>query len=110
MKMFFIQKSIAFKASNDKKKKCKIKVEASDSDEDDDEDSNIDLALLMRRTTRLFKKLNKKGYEFSPKNNKFFSSKKKEISKKDGYNCGELRHLAHQCKKASKKKAYIVGE
>jgi len=60
---------------------------------------------MVRRTTKLLKKLNKNGVNFDSKKKKFFtSSKRKSIFKIDCYNCGELGHLAHQCPKPKKDK------
>jgi hypothetical protein len=65
---------------------------------------------MVRRTTKILKKLNKNGIKFDGKKKKFFtSSKRKPISEMDCYNCGELGHLAHQCsmpKKDKYKKKY----
>jgi len=60
---------------------------------------------MVRRTTKMLKKLNKNGVNFDCKKNKFFtSSKRKPISEMDCYNCGELGHLAHQYPKPNKDK------
>jgi hypothetical protein len=91
----FKKKDLAFKASHDKKKKKSqaIIVQKSSSDDDIDDAS---LALMVKKTTKMLKKLNKSGIKFNGKKKKFFtSSKRKPISKMDCYNYGELGHLAH---------------
>jgi hypothetical protein len=100
----FKKKDLAFKASHDKKKK---KSQAMIVHETSSE-SNIDdasLALIVKKTTKMLKKLNKSDIKFDGKKKKFFtSSKRKPISEIDCYNCGELGHLAHQCPKPPKDK------
>jgi hypothetical protein len=60
---------------------------------------------MVRRTTKMLKKINKIDIKFDGKKKKFFtSSKRKPISEMDCYNCGELGHLAHQCPKPKKDK------
>jgi hypothetical protein len=60
---------------------------------------------MVRRTTKMLKKLNKSGIKFDGKKKKFFiSSKRKPISEMDCFNYGELGHLAHQCPKPQKNK------
>jgi hypothetical protein len=73
-----------------------------ESSSDDDLDANI--ALMVRKTTKMLKKLNREGIKFDSRNKKFFSSKRKPISETDCYNYGELGHLAHQCNKPKKNK------
>jgi hypothetical protein len=90
------RKDLALKASQEKKGKAKMQVE-EESSSDDDLDANI--ALMVRKTTKMLKKLNKEGIKFDSRKKKFFSSKRKPISEMDCYNCGELGHLAHQCNK-----------
>jgi hypothetical protein len=96
------KKVLAFKAShNKKKKKCQTMIVQESSSDDDIDDAS--LALMVRKTTKMLKKLNKSGIKFDGK--KFFtSSKRKPISEMDCYNCGELGHLAHQCPKPLKDK------
>jgi hypothetical protein len=77
-------------------------VQESSSESDIDDAS---LALMVRKTTKMLKKLNKSDIKFDGKKKKFFiSSKRKPISEIDCYNCGELGHLAHQCPKPPKDK------
>jgi hypothetical protein len=77
-------------------------VQESSSESDIDDAS---LALMVRKTTKMLKKLNKSGIKFDGKKKKFFiSSKRKPISEMDCYNCGELGHLAYQCPKPPKDK------
>jgi hypothetical protein len=93
------RKYLALKASQEKKGKAKMQVE-EESSSDDDLDANI--ALIVRKTTKMLKKLNHEGIKFDSRKKKFFSSKRKPISEIDYYNCGELGHLAHQCNKPRK--------
>ena len=91
---------MAFKASQEKKGKAKVVLETSS---EDDDDTNI--ALMVRRTTKMLKKLNKNGVKFDSKKKKFFTSiKRKPISEMDCYNCVDLGHLAHQYPKPKKDK------
>jgi hypothetical protein len=89
------KKDLVFKASHDKKKKKgqAMIVHESSSESDIDDAS---LALMVRKTTKILKKLNKSGIKFDGKKKKFFtSSKRKPISEMDCYNCGKLGHLNH---------------
>jgi hypothetical protein len=95
------KKDLAFKASQEKRSKAKIAYDSSSDDEVD----YASLALMVRRTAKMLKKLNKNGVNFDGKKKKFFtSSRRKPISKMDCYNCGYLGHLAHQCPKPKKDK------
>ena len=92
-------KDLAFKASQEKGK-ARLEYESSSEDEVDEES----LALMVKKTAKMLKKLNKSGIKFDGKKKFFISSRRKSISKMDCYNCGELGHLAHQCTKPKKDK------
>jgi hypothetical protein len=71
------KKVLAFKASQEKRGKEKFVHDSSSDDEIDD----ASLTLMVRRTTKMLKKLNKNGIKFDGKKKKFFtSSKRKPIS------------------------------
>jgi hypothetical protein len=95
------RKDLALKANQENKGKAKVQIE-EESSSDDDLDANI--ALMVRKTTKMLKKLNREGIKFDLRKKKFFSSKIKSISKMDCYNCGELGHLSHQCNKPKNNK------
>jgi hypothetical protein len=96
------KKDLAFKVSHDKKKKKSQAMIVHESSSESDID-DASLVLMVKKTTKMLKKLNKSGIKFDGK--KFFtSSKGKPISEMDCYNCGELGHLAHQCPKPLKDK------
>jgi hypothetical protein len=94
------KKDLAFNASQEKRGKAKVDHDSSSDDEIDD----ASLALMVRRTANMLKKLNKNGVKFDDKKKKFFTSRRKPISKMDCYNCGDLGHLDHQCPKPKKDK------
>jgi hypothetical protein len=94
------KKYLAFKASHEKRSKEKIVHNSSSDDEVDD----ASLALIVRKTAKMLKKLNKNGVKFDGKKKFFTGSRRKPISEMDCYNCGELGHLAHQCPKPKKDK------
>jgi hypothetical protein len=86
------KKDLALKANQEKKGKNKILVE-EDNSSDDDLDVNIDL--MVKKTTKMLKKLNPEVIKFDSRKKFFSSSKRKPISEMDCYNCRELDHLAH---------------
>ena len=95
------KKDLAFKARQEKRVKARVDYDSSSDDEIDD----ASLALMVRRTIKMLKTLNKNGVKFDGKKKKFFtSSRRKPISKMDCYNSGDLDHLAHQCPKPKKDK------
>jgi hypothetical protein len=85
------KKYLAFKASQEKRSKEKIDHDSSSDDEVD----NASLALMVRRTSKMLKNLNKNGVKFNGKKKKFFTSRRKPISEIDCYNYRNLGHLAH---------------
>jgi hypothetical protein len=98
------KKDLAFKASYEKKKKKSQALIIQESSSDDDL-YDASLALTVKKTTKMLKRLNKSDIKFDGKKKKFFtSSKRKPISEMDCYNYGELSHLAHQCPKPPKDK------
>ena len=70
------KKDLAFKASQEKGQ-ARLEYESSSEDEVDEES----LALMVRKTAKMLKKLNKSGIKFDGKKKKFFtSSRRKPIS------------------------------
>jgi hypothetical protein len=101
-------KSIALEAKTKKNSKLKmIKHESSSSEQDDDssndEDDDQELALLMRKFSRLSDKIGKKGYTFVP-NKKVFRPRRNDKNK-TCYNCGEKRHISPNCFKSVKRRS-----
>jgi hypothetical protein len=94
------KKDLAFKASHEKRSKEKIAHDRSS----DDKVNDASLTLMVRKTTKVLKRLNKNGVKFDGKKPKFFTCRRKPISEIDCYNCGELCHLAHQFPKPKKDK------
>jgi hypothetical protein len=90
-------KSIALKVKTKKNSKLKmIKHELSSSEQDDDSpndgDDDQELALLMRKFSRLSDKIGKKGYSFDP-NKKVFHPRRDDKNK-TCYNYGEKGHIS----------------
>ena len=93
---------LALKAKGEPKSKKKNKgkapqsssSEVSDDSSDKDGDEDTKLALLMKKTTKLMSRLNKDGYNFDPKKNKFHTRKPKDNLKKICYVCGKYGHLS----------------
>src|SRR6185312_7226926 len=93
-------KSIALKTKANKPRKLKmIKQESSSSNEEDDhhesssdDEDDGELALMMRKFTRLSDKINKKGYNFDPKRKMF--RPREDVKNKTCYNCGEKGHIS----------------
>ena len=104
------KKGLALKAKSDhkskKKNKCKAPSPNSSDDEasedSSDEDGDVELALLMRKTSKMMSRLNKKGYNYDPKKNKFRTRKSNDNAKKMCYNCGKYGHLSYDCPEPSK--------
>jgi hypothetical protein len=101
-------KSIALKAKVKKNLKLKmIKHESSSSEQDDDssndEDDDQELALLMRKFSRLSDKIGKKGYIFDP-NKKVFHPRRDDKNK-TCYNCDEKGHISPNCSKSVKRRS-----
>jgi hypothetical protein len=103
-----LNKSIALKGKTKKNSKLKmIKHESSSSEQDDDssndEDDDQELALLMRKFSRLCDKIGKKGYSFYP-NKKVFRPRRDDRNK-TCYNCGEKGHISPNCSKTVKRRS-----
>ena len=67
-----------------------------------DEEDDGELALMMRKFTRLNDKINKKGFNFDPKRRMFRPWG--DVKNKNCYNCGEKGHIAPNCPKPDKRK------
>jgi hypothetical protein len=101
-------KSIALKAKTGNNSKLKMIKHASSSSEQDDDSSNDEdddqeLALLMRKFSRLSDKISKKGYSFDP-NKKVFRPRRDDKNK-TCYNCGEKGHISPNCSKPVKRRS-----
>jgi hypothetical protein len=104
------KKDLALKASEKgKSKKIKEKAPSSSSESEDPSDSSeaesddAKLSLLMRKTTRMLSNIGKKGYNYDPKKQKFWSSSRSgEGSNRKCYNCGSYDHLSYDCPKPDK--------
>jgi hypothetical protein len=64
------RKDLALKANPERKGKAKVQIE-EESSSDDDIDANI--ALMVRKTTKMLNKLNREGIKFDSRKKKFFS-------------------------------------
>ena len=84
--------------------------EVSDDSSDKDGDEDTKLALLMKKTTKLMSRLNKNGYNFDPKKNKFHTRKPKDNLKKICYVCGKYGHLSYDCPQESNKKQDVDNQ
>ena len=55
------------------KNKCKVlspsSSEGEANEDSSDEDGDVELALLMRKTSKMMSRLNKRGYNYDPKKN-----------------------------------------
>src|SRR6185312_8213837 len=97
------KKDLALKAKSEHKSKKKNKGKAPSPSSSDDEaseessdvDGDIELALLMRKTTKMMSRLNKKGYTYDPKKNKFRTRRNQDNTNKTCYNCGKYGHLSY---------------
>ena len=91
------KKDLALKAKSEHKSKKKNKSKAPSPSSSDDEaseessdvDRDIELALIMRKTTKMMSRLNKKEYNYDPKKNKFRTRRNQDNSNKMCYNCGK---------------------
>jgi hypothetical protein len=100
-------KFIALKAKTKKNSNLKmIKHESSSSEQDDDssndEDDDQELALLMRKFSRLSDKIGKKGYNFDP-NKKVFRLRRDDKNK-TCYNCSEKGRISPNYSKPVKRR------
>ncbi|PVH66915.1 hypothetical protein PAHAL_1G382100 [Panicum hallii] len=101
-------KSIALKTKTNKSRKLKmVKQDSSSSNEEDDHhesssdvEDDGELALMMRKFTRLNEKINKKGFNFDSKKGMF---RPMDVNNKICYNCGEKGHIRPNCPKPDKR-------
>ncbi|PVH62777.1 hypothetical protein PAHAL_3G395100 [Panicum hallii] len=101
-------KSIALKTKTNKSRKLKmVKQDSSSSNEEDDHhesssdvEDDGELALMMRKFTRLNEKINKKGFNFDSKKGMF---RPMDVKNKICYNCGEKGHIRPNCPKPDKR-------
>ncbi|PVH64316.1 hypothetical protein PAHAL_2G236000 [Panicum hallii] len=101
-------KSIALKIQTSKSRKLKmVKQDSSSSNEEDDHhesssdvEDDGELALMMRKFTRLNEKINKKGFNFDSKKGMF---RPMDVKNKICYNCGEKGHIRPNCPKPDKR-------
>jgi hypothetical protein len=101
-------KSIALKTKTNKSRKLKmIKQDSSSSNEEDDHhesssdvEDDGELALMMRKFTRLNEKINNKGFNFDSKMGMF---RPMNVKNKICYNCGEKGHIRPNCPKPNKR-------
>jgi hypothetical protein len=82
------KKDLAFEANQYKKGKCKIKEDLDSSSEE--EGGDIKISLIMKKTTKILKTINKKDTKLDPKEKRIFTSSKKPISKMNCYNLVNL--------------------
>jgi hypothetical protein len=62
------RKDLALKANQERKGKAKVQIESSSNDLD------ANIALMVRKTTKMLKKLNTEGIKFDSRKKKFFST------------------------------------
>jgi hypothetical protein len=74
MRCTCIKKDLALNASQSRKGKAK----ASHDDSSDGEIDDLSLALMVKKTTKMMKKLNKNGIKFEGKKKKIFTSSKRK--------------------------------
>ena len=107
---FALMKSItiALKTKANKHRKLKmVKKESSSSNEEEDhheissdDEEDGELALMMRKFTRLNDKINKKSFNFDYKRRMF---RPMDVKNKICYNCGEKCHIHPNCPKPDKR-------
>jgi hypothetical protein len=74
-----------------------------DDDSSNDEDDDQELALLMRKFSRLSDKIGKKSYSFDP-NKKVFHPRRDDKNK-TCYNCGDKEHISPNGSKPIKRRS-----